>query len=316
MTRENTKYFDILAAKRTFGEGGNVTELLRGQKNVPNNTPEIIEIAYDLQAGTYIEQVKSNPQQASLYSGELAQIIEQHVVWNDSLLDIGTGELTTLSLIMQALTVKPRDVYALDISWSRLFKGLGYAKANMGSCYDSLKTFVGDIREIPLLDKSVDITTSSHALEPNGGNLKELMAELFRVTVKKLILFEPCFEINSEEGKQRMEALGYIKDVEGVVDELGGKVIDRIIIKNAANPLNPTVCYVVIPPLVPEVTIESVRVRGEIFSVPGTNYQLDKIDNFYFSEVTGLCYPVLKKIPILKSCSAILASSLSDEKRM
>ncbi|HUH59500.1 MAG TPA: class I SAM-dependent methyltransferase [Candidimonas sp.] len=312
MTRENLKYFDILSAKRTFAEGGNITELLRSQKNMSKNTPEIIEIAYDLQAGTYIEQVKSNPRQASLYSGELAQILAKHVVQTDSLLDIGTGELTTLSLLVQAIEIKPKDIYALDISWSRLFKGLGYAEENMGSAYDSLTAFVGDIREIPLLDKSIDITTSSHALEPNGGNLKELMAELFRVTIKKLVLFEPCFEINSEEGKRRMEALGYIKNVEGIIDELGGKLIERITIKNTANPLNPTVCYVVIPPLAPTAEIQSARARDSIFSVPGTNYRLEKIDDFYFSHVTGLCYPVLKTIPILKSCSAILASSLCN----
>jgi serine/threonine protein kinase len=68
-------------------------------------------------------------------------------------------------------------------------------------------------------------------LEPNGGKLKELLMELFRVTADKLILFEPCYEINTQEGKDRMDKLGYIKNIEGVVGELGGKVIDKIVVK-------------------------------------------------------------------------------------
>ena len=45
--------------------------------------------------------------------------------------------------------------------------------------------------------------------------LEALLRELFRVTKKKLVLFEPSYELNSEEGKVRMDRLGYIKDIEG-----------------------------------------------------------------------------------------------------
>ena len=71
----------------------------------------------------------------------------------------------------------------------------------------------------------MNVTTSSHALEPNGGRLKQLMAELFRVTIDKLVLFEPCYEINTDAGKERMDRLGYIKNLDGVIAELGGKII-------------------------------------------------------------------------------------------
>jgi len=45
--------------------------------------------------------------------------------------------------------------------------------------FKNLIPFVGDISEIPLLDKSINITTSSHALEPNGGK-KKINARTFQ----------------------------------------------------------------------------------------------------------------------------------------
>jgi len=308
---KQSKYFDILAAKKAYAEGKNITELLRSQKNSDFNTSEIIETAYDLQAGTYIKYAANNPQQADLYTAELASILDKHIKPTDSLLDIGTGELTTLSSLMNNLSQKPATVHAFDISWSRIFKGMTYAKEKMAPDYHRLTPFVADIGEIPLFDKSINITTSSHALEPNGGRLKELMGELFRVTIDKLVLFEPCFEINNEEGKQRMDKLGYIKNVADVVKELGGTMIDRIAIKNTANPLNPTACFIIEPPTTGQSPAKNSK-KTNLFSAPGSNFSLDKIDNFFFSNQTGLCYPILKNVPILKSNAAVLASALSN----
>ena len=304
------KHFDILAARKAYSEGQNITELLRRQKQVTGNTPEIIEAAYDLQAGTYIEHVEKHPEQTAAYTAELAELLDSHISSTGSLLDVGTGELTTLSLVTTKLTRKPRDIFAFDISWSRVFKGRGYAGRTLGNDYQRLTPFVGDISEIPLPAKSIDITTSSHALEPNGGRLKELLAELFRVTAGKVILFEPCYEINSEEGRQRMDRLGYIKDIGGVVEALNGKLVDRITIRNSTNPLNPTACFVIEPPPGDDSPADHQSGAAPVFSVPGTSQLLTKVDEFYFSNDTGLSFPVLKSIPVLKSNAAILASAL------
>lgn len=311
MIKKQFSHFDILEAKNAYDQGRNVTELLRLQKKVNSNTAEIIETAYDLQAGSYIESVLNNPEQPAAYTTELAAILEGYLKESDVLLDIGAGELTTISNLIKKLSKKPEKLFVFDISWSRIYKGIAYAKEVMGADHCLLRPFVADINEIPLLDKSINITTSSHALEPNGGNLQELMSELFRVTIDRLVLFEPCFEINSEKGKKRMEKLGYIKNIDKVVEELGGRLEEKIIIKNISNPLNPTVCFVITPPkLSKETTLGGHDTSDLIFSVPGTNIPIREIDNYYFSNQVGLCYPVLKGIPVLKSKTAILASSL------
>jgi hypothetical protein len=312
MTKRQLTHFDISETKLAYKNGKNITELLRSQKNIYSNTSEIIEIAYDLQAGSYIEHTLNNPTLAEAYTTELASILDNQITKTDSLLDIGTGELTTLSHLIRRLENKPKEVFAFDISWSRMYKGIAYAKDVMGGDYKLLKPFVASISEIPLLDKSINITTSSHALEPNGGQLKELLGELFRITIDKLVLFEPCFEINTYEGKQRMDKLGYIKNIDGFVKELGGKMIEKIIIKNISNPLNPTVCFIITPPQLAKEISPKTDITSGIFSVPGTNIPLKEVEGYYFSNQVGLCYPTLKSIPILKSNSAILASLLCD----
>jgi ubiquinone/menaquinone biosynthesis C-methylase UbiE len=313
MTKRQLKHFDILSAKRAFAQGQNVIDTLRAQKNISVNTTEIIELAYDLQAGTYIKYVQDNQNQAALYTSELAKILDAYISPADSVLDIGTGELTTLSLVLQRLKKKPKVIYAFDISWSRIFKGVEFAKQKLDLDYKILRPFVADIREVPLLDKSINITTSSHALEPNGKILKELLRELFRVTIDKLVLFEPYYEINTEEGKKLMDLRGYIKNLDKVVVELGGKLIEKVIIKNISNPLNPTACFVIEPPRLVNLFPIQTKTEDNIFSVPGTNFPLKFVDNFYYSREVGICYPILKDIPILKSNSAILASSLCEE---
>ena len=151
--------------------------------------------------------------QTELYTRELSSILSNFISKETRFLDIGSGELTTLSYVLSYLKDIPKITYAFDISWSRLFKGIGFAEDILGNSSKSIMPFVAKISEIPLPNKSIDITTSSHALEPNGGNLGDLLKELFRVTKDKLVLFEPCYEINSDEGKKRMDSLGYIKNL-------------------------------------------------------------------------------------------------------
>ena len=309
-TNQKLKHFDLIAAKVAYQSGQNVTDLLRNQKSVANNTPDIIEAAYDLQAGAYIARTKANIKAVSAYAEELASCLSSHISNTTTLLDIGCGELTTLSLTLARLPVKPKKLFAFDISWSRVFLGCAFADEVLSEeDRQLLQPFVADINEIPISDKSIDVTTSSHALEPNGDNLASLLLELFRVTKHKLVLFEPCYEINTEAGKTRMDNLGYIKNIEGVVSELGGKVIDKIIIANS-NSLNPTVCFVIEPPMTISCAKNSESLN-QMFSVPGTNFPMSKTDGFYVSKETGLCFPILKGIPILKTNSAILASALS-----
>jgi SAM-dependent methyltransferase len=299
------EYSDIIAAKAAYLQGQNITNFLRARKSEQANTVDIIEFAYDLQAGTDIARLKSCPQQTAAYCSELSDILGQYVKSTDSLLDIGTGEMTTLALVLSKLANKPKEIFAFDLSWSRIAKGAEFF-AKSAKFHNNVNVFVADISAIPLNSCSIDIITSSHALEPNGAIINILLKELFRVAKKRLVLFEPCYEINSEEGKRRMEELGYIQNFEGVVVELGGKVVEQIRIENLSNPLNPTVCFVI------EAGSGRTEPSKPRYSVPGTDFHLELLDNVYFSRDLGLSFPILRNIPILREKFGIISTALRN----
>ena len=85
-------HVDILAAIKAYKSGDNVSDFLKKERKIASNTSEIIELAYDLQAGSYINHVRNNPKQACAYSAELAAIIGEHTSVDDTLLDVGSGE--------------------------------------------------------------------------------------------------------------------------------------------------------------------------------------------------------------------------------
>ena len=125
---------DIVEAKDIYKQGTNITQHLRNKFNESENTSEIIEIAYELQDGSYIEEVIANPHKAEAYANELSDILKKHLKSGDSLLDIGTEEITTLSLVLNNIDIELSNVLAFDISWSRLSKGLQFHLNNKKKC--------------------------------------------------------------------------------------------------------------------------------------------------------------------------------------
>ena len=305
-------YSNIKEAKNIYSNGKNVTEFLRAEINSDINTSQIIEIAYDLQAGDYVEYLKFNLEKVIPYADELASLIAPFSSSDKSLLDVGTGDLTILNLILAKKEINWSNVYAFDISWSRLYQGLNFWKEKDSRNDIALFPFVADIKQIPIASNSIDIIMSSHALEPNGGSLSCLLKELFRICKDRLVLFEPSYELNSEDGKARMDKLGYIKDIEGAVRNLGGFLHDVIPIDNPIMPLNPSACYIIEPPIKISENIDFLK-YSDVFTVPGTDFGLVEKEGFWMSPDTGLAFPVLKEIPILNANSGILATSLLYE---
>jgi len=128
-------------------------------------------------------------------------------------------------------------------------------------------------------------------------------------TRRLVVLFEPSYELNSDEGRTRMNRLGYVKNLERTVNNLGAKVLDVTLLKNTPNRLNPTAAYVIQQD---ETTIARYE-PDHVFSDPGLDSPLVKFDTFYQSPLTGLAYPIIGGIPVLRSNSAVLTSILSRD---
>ena len=104
-----------------------------------------------------------------------------------------------------------------------------------------------------------------------------------------------------------MDEHGYIKDLDSTVAALGGTMIAKIPLNIAANPLNPTVCYVIDVPPGKDGT------DRPDFTLPGSDAPLQETHGFYHSRQAGLSYPVLDGIPILRTKNAIVSTALLDE---
>ncbi len=289
--------------KVAYDKGKNITELLREKEGRDSNTSQIIETAYDIQAGSYIQGYEESKEYTNKYVQQQLFFIEKYVKNYNSILDLGCGELTCLFPLIQAINSKP-DVFAFDISWSRLSTGLDhFNKRSTSESYNSLNVFCSDMSHIPLPSNSIDVVISSHALEPNHGRERELIKEIMRVAKEYVILFEPCFEQASDASKKRMIKHGYVRNLPSIAEELGAKVIEQTLVSVVSNPLNPTAALVLkkeksalekMPEYVDPIGLNSMTLRN----------------NYYYSSCAGVSFPIIENIPILRANNAILTTAL------
>jgi ubiquinone/menaquinone biosynthesis C-methylase UbiE len=204
-----------------YKQGKNITQLLRQEHGLQHNTDEIIEIAYDLQTGSYIAAMENAEMEKYMrdYTSEIAKTILS-LCRPRSILEAGVGEGTTLSGVLENIGSDVRS-YGFDLSWSRV----AYAKRwLLSKGVDTTTLCTGNLFHIPFADNSIDIVYTSHSIEPNGGKEKPILQELFRVTRKFLILLEPGYELANEEARKRMDFHGYCKSLRSTAEYLGYKV--------------------------------------------------------------------------------------------
>ena len=119
----------IVLARNAYKRGENVTIALKKYLQQDHNTPEIIALSYDLQTGTYTTDALENEVFYINRSQELASFVSPYLGDKESVLDLGSGEITVFSRLLADLKSKNIiKAYAADISWSRLNFGLEVTK--------------------------------------------------------------------------------------------------------------------------------------------------------------------------------------------
>ena len=287
--------------KELYERGYNISEILRKEKGIDYNTPEIIEISYDLQTGSYIEAMRDEKESKfrDNYSNEISKRILS-LCNPSSILEAGIGEATTFSGVLKRLgNIKG---YGFDLSWSRVAYARKWLKDN-GIKDTTLCT--GNLFNIPFLDNSIDVVYTSHSIEPNGGSEREILKELYRVTRKYLILLEPGYEFASDEAKKRMEFHGYCKDLKNISLSLGFEVLEHKLFPYSSNPLNPTAITIIRKD-------SDNQVPNNPLASPKSKTPLKEIDGMLYSPDDLVVYPVLNGIPCLRIENAIFASKYEE----
>lgn len=307
------QYYSLVKeAKSVYKKSGNISAFLREALGLQHNSSEIIEISYDLQAGSYIEKARQNPQHYQAYCSELASHLNKYVHQEDSLIEIGCGEATTTLGIFHHLKQKPSKIFGFDISFSRIQMAIDFWNTESAtnkaiSLPETVANFfIADLFHIPLGTQSIDVVYTSHSIEPNGGKEVEALKSIFRIAKKRVLLFEPYFEEASSEGQARMSTHGYIKGIPEAIREAGGVLCDIQKIENLGNPLNPTYLFDI------EILTEKTP-SSFTWADPVTLDPLDRQNDCFYSPTSGLAYPIIKGIPCLRPENSIVATHLLDD---
>ncbi len=290
------------ALKKLYEQGVNISTLLREEGGLSANTAEIIETAYDLQAGSYIAAFENTSlgEQRQKYSAELASVIKS-LCRPATILEAGVGEAITFSGVVKNLDAGVRS-FGFDLSWSRI----AYARSHLGkNQIAGYSLCTGNLFSIPFADDSIDVVYTSHSIEPNGGNERAILQELFRVTREYLVLLEPAYELVPAEIRQRMEKHGYCRNLPEIAGQLGYKVVRHELFPFPANPANPTALLII------EKKSQAGRPDHE-FACPKHLVPLEKFDGFYYSPEALVAYPIIAGIPCLRIENGVFVSRLKD----
>lgn len=291
--------------RRLYRDGTNIVDHLKATLGAKYNTEQIVETSYDLQAGSYIDYVRKHAALESQYQSQLSTFLREVLTPGDSIVDVGTGEMTTLAPVAAACYAEVGAAYAIDISLSRLIVGRNYLREQLSAELSrKIQPLAATLFRLPFASDSIDVVWTSHALEPNGGRELEAISELARVARKYLVLFEPSYERNTEQGRQRMERLGYIKNIEGVVASLPELELEKVV-RMARPDDDPNASYAHV--------IRKKRVGAALAPVPCCPLSLGRLeqrDGYLYSANSLLAYPVIEGVPVLRVEKGICASIL------
>ena len=309
--RRSGRYEHADLAMRAWREGRNVMGALREREGAAGNTPEMIELACELQAGSNVRTHDDNRAAVDRVAAEYAEVLAPYLPSGTRVIDAGAGELTMLGAVASRLPAGHRSWLACDLSWSRLHVGRAflasrpeYAAAAGAGC------FVAEMGRLPLADSAVDVALTFHALQPNRGREAELVAELTRVAARWVVLFEPSWEHADAEARRRMDTHGYVRGLAGAIAAAGGELVDEIPIRAPLDPLYPTVARVVRPR--PPGRGAVAMPEKAMWRCPVSGGELLRVDHpegsWLWSPAPLLLYPVVGGIPLLTGSSALFAA--------
>lgn len=297
---------ELRKLKELYDKGNNILSYIKESADNNANSSLAISISYDLQAGNYIKKAKLNQEFENERASIYAHILNDLGVF-DTILEVGIGEATTFSNILSRLACKHFLSAGFDISYSRI--QYGYQHLHNEGINDA-NLFVGDLFNTAIQDNSVDIVYTNHTLEPNGGRERDALKELYRITKKYLVLFEPMYEGSSINTKEHIEKHGYVKGLSSTAESLGYKIIENKCLIEKAPLSNNNTGVIIIEKTEDAAHLTEKKIH---LACPITKKPLELIKNNYYCKESMLLYPIVNSIPCLLPSNAIIATHYMDK---
>lgn len=288
---------------KAYKNDENITLFMKKVMELDDNTEEIIETAYDLQAGSYVRffEIPFYHDRKTSYGIDIAKEI---LAWTKpaSLLEAGIGEGTTFSYVMSAfddIGVTDIDTHGFDLSWSRIAECKKWLK-KQGRSQTYLS--VASLFNLPYADNSFDVVYTSQAIEPNRGQEKRILNELWRVASRYIVLSEPAYELVSEDIQQRMDKYGYCRNLKDHAESLGMKIVKYELFETKmSEPENPLGILVI------EKNPDAPTAKPQL-ACPRYGNPLNEYEESLFSPESLRAYPKIQGIPCLRIENGIIAS--------
>lgn len=290
--------------KQAYENNENCMEYARRSHGLVNNLAVVTQISYDLQSGSYIQYALAEAGKTREWCDHVAALVAPCLPDGGAILEVGSGEATTLAGVLAALPSRPKQAFGLDISWSRCAHGRQWLK----TMNQQAVLVVADLFHIPFEDDSVDVIYTSHSIEPNGGREEEALRELLRVARRAVVLVEPIYELATPDAQTRMAHHGYVRGLKATAETLDC-IIDEYRLLGPLGRVNP---------LNPSGVIVMKKAGGDrkhdaagpiVWRCPLTHTQLVRKGDVVFSPATGVAYASIDGIPLMTRNSAVLASS-------
>lgn len=268
-----------------------------------------VEDHYDNISGSYIQNLTKNDKpkwgvvnghaQQSTYAQycidgmhERMSIMEEHGPFT-FMLEVGAGELTTYSSLVDVMTLEKPEFHGIDLSLNRLRHGRAFAKSQK----IDVSVVKASAFALPYPDNSFDVVFTSHCLEWMPKNMfKQAVDEICRVSKQHVFLFEPTYEYSSFLQKMKMRTHNYMR---GLIPYLKQKnhieIVRSSVLKYSYNVFNQTSCH----HLVVQTEDNSNDSDTVSFACTECKAVLDLQKNSYFCYNCRLGYPIFDDIPVL-----------------
>ena len=307
--------------KSMYKNNVNIMEFFRKNSDDKNsNSIDAILTSYDLQSGSYTDSYEAdkitdnfhiNGQRVSISTQKIKEKLGEFIAGlidnydYTSVLEAGVGEATTMVPVVTKLKNQNAKLFGFDISASRI----KYAKQFCKKYYKGqINFFVANLLSTPFEDNKFDIVYTIHAIEPNTNNCEQIVKELYRITNKYLILYEPSYELGNKETKDNIEKNKYIRNLKDIVENLNYKIVKYELAPLGTYSNQPAIMI-----------IEKQQQRDtyihtyiHTYDCPICKSGLHEVDGGYYCKNCYKLYPVIQDIPILTKENAVLFSKAEE----